>query len=1136
MFVERTGAVGHVRLLLDQAVVAKPPLFPLPIVNDQNLLCRNTSRLRAQYAKQLPVKAEEIAESWRAMQRTGVIAEGCLGNMADRLHGWIGQAGAFGFTAVSEAAQRFEMFLRGVNDGESRPVTPWLTEQMESFLSWLDMAVQLNDEEHWSSPDVALENWLDLSANEDMVQRRSRACVYLLEDNQDFAREFCLDLEIRGYRPVHFTSVEAFTAALDQQSPDVAILDVILDAGVDAGIGLAAALRSSGKLVCPILFLTGRSDFQARLNAVRVGATFYFAKPVDVGQLVEALDSLVSDFNAVPYRVVLLQDDAASANQYKRWMEEAGMNVVVAENAESVLTLLDALHPELLLVDLHMADCSGPELAAVMRQFPGYADIPILFFFGESDAEKQLAATYQGGDTFLTKPITQARLIESVKVRVRRFRNMQWSARRALLAVAELQEFKEALDQHAIVSITDRLGVIIYANRKFCEISGYSHEELIGKNHRIVKGDMPPELYEDLWRTIAGGRVWRGELRNRRKDGRYYWVESSVVPLSLDENGVPQRYIGIRTEVTALKEVQETLLKQTELLEVLRQAVLRYIDGEEAKDIAAYLLQAMVSLTESEYGFLGEVRYDDEGAPYLFFLSMTDISWDEASRARYGKHGGYGVEFHRLDTLFGAVLTSGKPMISNDAANDPRRGGLPPGHPPMHCFLGVPVYYGGTMLAIYGCANRKQGYDQALLDFLRPFDATVAVVMDAMHRAEEMRAMQEMLLETKEEAERASNAKTEFLSRMSHELRTPLNAVLGFAQLMDGDPDAPLSVDQKENLDQILRAGWHLLTLINEVLDLSRIESGKVVLDTREVALSAVLDECVSLLGPLATERRVSVHVDEAFSQIRAVWADEVRVKQVLLNLLSNAIKYNRLGGEVRVYPAAAGEGRARLAVRDTGAGLNEEQLEHLFEAFNRMGAEQTEVEGAGIGLVIAKRLVEMMGGEIGVHSSPGEGSTFWVELPVVGEELAADVTPSEIVVTGLSPAPAVKHRHKVLYVEDNAANLRVIDCLLARHGGYELIAAPDAEIGIALARRHLPDVILMDINLPAMDGYAALAKLRTIPETRHIPVVALSANAMLGDVNRGLAAGFDAYLAKPVKVSEVLETLRHYTGEPDEA
>jgi PAS domain S-box-containing protein len=1216
----------------------------------------HTRHLRTQYARQLPEKIDEIVDAWRTMRHAGVVSEGCLRQLAENLHSLGGSASVFGYSALSEAAQRFEMFLRGVDDSEARPVSAWLTEQVESFLSWLVMALRLNEA---VPPADGADDGHQKRASwtEGTAPRRSRAIVYLLDSVPCHSGGLSLDLEVRGYRPRCFDSTEAFAAAMAEQTPDVAVVRLSAESSSDSGTAWLAELGERGLLHCPVILISRQNDHPARLQAVRHGVSHYFAEPVEIRRITQTLDGLIGDFNDIPYRIALLQVDSDIGALFRQWLEEAGMHVTPAENAESLLGLLDSWHPELLLVDLHMPDYNGPEVATVVRQWQGYNEIPILFVAGDSAEEKQLVAGYRGGDTFLFKPVARARLIESIKMRVRRYRRLQWSSRQAQLAVDELQEFKEALDQHAIVSITDRAGTIIYANRKFCEISGYSHVELIGQNHRIVKGGMAPAIYQDMWRTIAGGRVWRGELRNRRKDGRYYWVESSIVPLALDEHGVPERYIGIRTEVTDLKEAQEALaeseerfkrsqyyanagtwdwniasgevicservgallggtegvagvsyddllaavyaedkplvsaaitaclnsgvaldvehrvlwpdgqihwlhhkgdvvrstdgrpqhllgvvtdvtlrksaeealLKQKDLLEVLRQAVLRYIGGDEAHDIAAYLLRAMLDLTDSQYGILAEVKFDEYGEPYLYTHAMIDAEGTSVGSGERCDKGGH-MEIRNLHSLLGTVLTSGKPVFSNDVPHDPRSSGCNHGHPPLHTFLGAPVYYGGRIVAMYGIANRSAGYDQALLEFLYPFDATVAVVMDAMRRAEDKRALQERWLQAKDEAERANRAKTDFLSRMSHELRTPLNAVLGFAQLLTSDPDEPLSASQQESVDQILQAGWHLLKLINEVLDLSRIESGKLSLEMRNVAVLPLLEDCMRLVAPMAAQQSISVALDEARIEPGQVFADGVRLKQILLNLLSNAIKYNRPKGKVSIACTEPAEGgRIRVAVSDTGAGLTEEQQSHLFEAFNRIGAEHTDIEGTGIGLVIAKRLVEMMGGEIGVVSRLGEGSTFWLELPSSQAAEDSDEAANTSVLAGIDPNTG-ELSYKVLYVEDNPANLRVVERLLARYQQYDLIVATTAEQGLEMARSQQPDVVLMDINLPGMDGFAALEWLRNTAETRHIPVLALSANAMPADVQRGLDAGFDAYLAKPVKVDEVMDALRRFT------
>jgi len=373
------------------------------------------------------------------------------------------------------------------------------------------------------------------------------------------------------------------------------------------------------------------------------------------------------------------------------------------------------------------------------------------------------------------------------------------------------------------------------------------------------------------------------------------------------------------------------------------------------------------------------------------------------------------------------------------------------------------------------------------------------------------------------QADKANRAKSEFLSSMSHELRTPLNAVLGFAQLMASDTPPP-SASQQRSLDQILNGGWYLLRLINEILDLSMIESGRVAMSREAMALTEVLRDCRAMITPQAQKRHITLSFP-SLNQPFYVHADLTRVKQVVINLLSNAIKYNRTGGSVQVECRQHGD-RVRLSVRDTGNGLSAEQLQQLFQPFNRLGQEAGTEEGTGIGLVVTKQLVELMGGTMGVESEVGVGTLFWIELAAssapelqLGEH-AADIR--EPWGETLRDAP----RRKVLYVEDNPANLILVEQLIARRSDLGMLSAVDGHLGIALARQHQPDLILMDINLPGLSGTEVLGLLRADPLTAHIPVIALSANALPRDVRKGLDAGFLRYLTKPINVPEFMDAL----------
>ena len=372
-------------------------------------------------------------------------------------------------------------------------------------------------------------------------------------------------------------------------------------------------------------------------------------------------------------------------------------------------------------------------------------------------------------------------------------------------------------------------------------------------------------------------------------------------------------------------------------------------------------------------------------------------------------------------------------------------------------------------------------------------------------------------------AEQANLAKSAFLANMSHELRTPLNAILGFSQILVSET-LPLSAEKRlEFSAHILKAGKHLLALINEVLDLAKVESGTLALSLEAVQLPEVMLACEQMIKPIADQRDIRVMF--AMEGTLTVLADRVRLQQVLLNLLSNAVKYNRPGGAIIAACIAPEPGMIRITVQDNGHGLSEDQLAQLFQPFNRLGQETGAEEGSGIGLVVTKRLVELMGGSIGVNSSVGSGSTFSIDLkaalPVQRAE-GASIPEQQRAAPAWSGAAA----RTLLYVEDNPANLVLVQEIIAFRSDLRVITAPDARLGIAMARAHLPAVILMDINLPGMSGNEAMAILRADPAMAAIPVIALSANAMPQDIARSMAQGFSRYLTKPINVDEFFAAL----------
>lgn len=421
-------------------------------------------------------------------------------------------------------------------------------------------------------------------------------------------------------------------------------------------------------------------------------------------------------------------------------------------------------------------------------------------------------------------------------------------------------------------------------------------------------------------------------------------------------------------------------------------------------------------------------------------------------------------------------------------------------------------------------AATKQAASDDHMSLQQANERLIITTIKAQELAEQLQATKVQLESDKSVAEKANLAKSVFLSSMSHELRTPLNAILGFAQLLEIDTLTPPTLPQKESIGHILKAGWYLLDLINEILELAVIESGKMSLSHEPVSLADLMIDCQAMIEPQAHKHDIRVTFPR-FESPCFVDADPTRVKQVLLNLLSNAIKYNRVGGTVGVDCSVISQERIRISVTDTGAGLTPDKLEQLFQPFNRLGQEGGTEQGTGIGLVVSKRLIELMDGAIGVKSTVGSGSVFWFELNLTAEhQLGADAVALEALV----PPPAENNMRlrTLLYVEDNPANLRLVEQLIALRKNMHVLSASDAELGIALARTHQPDIILMDINLPGISGVEALTILRADPLTQHIPVIAISGNAMPHDIRKALESGFFRYITKPIMFNEFMDTL----------
>lgn len=561
--------------------------------------------------------------------------------------------------------------------------------------------------------------------------------------------------------------------------------------------------------------------------------------------------------------------------------------------------------------------------------------------------------------------------------------------------------------------------------------------------------------------------------------------------------------------------------KEQKLLKVLHQGITDYQALMSGKRLWVFLMEALRELTDSDYALIGEVLPTNT-TNALKIHAITDLSWSEESRHLMERLRSGDMTITNPHSLVGRVFAFGEVIMTDDVDNHSQRGGFPPGHPPLHNYLGVPIFSGERLLGMYAIANSKQPLNQALLDWLQPFTDTCSLLINLYSQMADREQVMGDLAAARDQAETASRAKSEFLSSMSHELRTPLNAIIGFAQILANSRREPLGDKQHRQVSQIERSGQHLLSLINEVLDLAKIEAGHMTLSIEPIILANVFNDACSTLEPSAEAAGIRFRYTSPNDQWQ-VNADYTRTKQILLNLLSNAIKYNSTNGSIDITVAHLVD-HVRISVTDTGPGIAPERQHELFEPFNRLDAEGGSIEGSGIGLAITRELVERMNGEMGIDSQLGHGATFWFTLPTANADATADE----------APPPHWAHTQPsnafmLLYIEDNPANQRLMEDIIEEIGDIKLQIAPSAEIGLEIMRHCSPALVMMDIHLPGMNGYQALEAMRRDPQLQTLPVVALSANAMPGDIKRGLEAGFNAYLTKPLELDKLEATIAQF-------
>ena len=612
----------------------------------------------------------------------------------------------------------------------------------------------------------------------------------------------------------------------------------------------------------------------------------------------------------------------------------------------------------------------------------------------------------------------------------------------------------------AILALDERF---LRVNTAFCEMVGYSNEELGKRTAEDITFADDIETGRQLARSLLDGTTrYTGDKRYVHKNGDVLWVSRTASVIRNDQ-GTPQHFLLMVEDISERKAAETALADSRRELEAALHKNQLIMDNSQD-----------VICTVSEDG-----RF---------------LSANPACKNLWG---------YTADELIGRQyidLVHPDDRVKSTAADKRMR----------------------ETGKINDFVNRYIRKDGSIVDVL--WSATWSekdrIIFCVAHDVTDRARIEKALREAKEEADRANHAKSDFLSRMSHELRTPLNSILGFGQLLDRQ--SPTET-QRPRIRYILSAGRHLLNLINEVLDISRIEAGTLQLSVEPVCIEEAIGEALDLMRPLAAERSISLSTDAALDQTTYVLADRQRLKQVLLNLLSNAVKYSAVEGRVTVSFSESGSRFTRLSVQDTGAGIPVDKLARLFTPFDRLGAEQSTVEGTGLGLALCQRLVQAMHGTIGVASTLGNGSTFWLDLPRAQSPLKT--LPATR--AGSVPAePANEEVRRILYIEDNFSNVTLVDQMLAERPTLELMTAMQGRVGLELARQHSPDLILLDLHLPDVPGWQVLAQLKADHLTREIPVVVISADATQPQIKRLLSGGARAYLTKPLDIPEFFRVI----------
>lgn len=1122
----KQGDVENLKKLGAIDVISKP--FHLPSLSGQILAAwdkfqvmdtgdslRSMAGMQEKFKANLGGRLEDLKSALDGMVSSGSARE-CQKSMENLLglsHKLRGAASTFGFAALSVAAEELEERTTEVLNS----IWPPGDSELDSLQQMLSLLQKLAETE----PSVTVRdiaNWELLAKKLNVGEERAKDVV-IVDDDASFADVLKNQLTYFGFAVTHLDDHTKLQGYLSNHSPSVVLMDICFPGDMDAGVNTVNALKENGTLVCPVILLSIRGDVQARLNAVRLGCAGYLQKPVDVIEVVEHLNRLTDRVVAEPFRVIIIDDDQEVAELNAALLQQAGAEVIVVTDPIKSISAIRELSPDVILMDIHMPECDGFELSNVIRQHKTFMQIPIVFLSGTKMEDAWLQAVYAGGDEFLRKNIEPKELVAVVLARARRNRDYKSAIDRLEESEKRYRGLADSASE-AIIS-TDVEGHIVYWNDSAANVFGYDTTEILGKPFFTLIHEMYQEFYAKAFQRAALGK--KPEVKDRlveafgrRKDGSDVPIEISFTDWEVENQTY---FTSIIRDVTSRKNEEAKLRKKQDLIDLMH-SVTRLANNATDWDTALHdSLTAMCGFLRCP---VGHVFVQSPDNPNSLISSNIWYLEDPVKFAAFREITSR-TEFSQGEGLPGRVLESGQVARIEDVTlddNSPRAQSAVKLE--IRGAVALPIEVRGSVVAVMELFTITRGpeIDTELNFVLSNIGIQLGLVLDRM-------MAKDHLQEAKAQAEAANRAKSEFISSMSHELRTPLNAIIGFGQMLGFNPREQLSKTQETCVNHILSGGEHLLDLVDDILDLAKIEVGKVSISTEDILPTEILEECLPLIAPLAAKRGIDIVVPDAAVDIPMVRADHKRFKQVLLNLMSNAVKYNRENGSIFISFEETARDTLRITVTDTGAGIPKARQNELYKPFSRLGAENSEVEGTGVGLVICKNLVELMQGTLGFESEQGKGSAFWFELPLVtGEQTSAEAGDA---FHGSQEQGVIPDMNgTLLYIEDNPSNQELMEMIVSRIEGLSLLSAKTAEQGIEIASIKRPDIILLDINLPGMDGIEALKRLQKLESIKNTPVLALSASATQVDIDKGMQAGFLRYLTKPFQVVEMTNAIRN--------